>query len=282
VSFDPDTTRIVRSWLDEGVTQLPDRVLDSVLDQLPATPQRRPRRWPAGEVRAANTTMAVVLATAAAVVAISLIGLSLLNAERTGGPPASDATPSPTRPATELPSAYDIPVEPGRYALGQGFPADLTFDVREGWTACVISEVEQAVCASGASIAFLVVENVVVHPCNTRLHDPPAGRSIEAFLSALADLPLFRATEPVDITRGGLTGRQVMVTAPVDPQCMDLRTWSVRGRTNGVHAGEVNVVEAFELDETVVAVIGSYTPRVSSAEAIAEMRAVMESVEIWP
>ena len=41
MSTDRDTTRIVRSWLEEGVTELPDRVLDAVLDQLPATPQRR-------------------------------------------------------------------------------------------------------------------------------------------------------------------------------------------------------------------------------------------------
>ena len=41
MSTDRDVTRIVRSWLEEGVTALPDRVLDAVLDQLPATPQRR-------------------------------------------------------------------------------------------------------------------------------------------------------------------------------------------------------------------------------------------------
>jgi hypothetical protein len=34
---DRDTTRIVRSWLEVGATSLPDRVLDGVLDQLPAT-----------------------------------------------------------------------------------------------------------------------------------------------------------------------------------------------------------------------------------------------------
>jgi hypothetical protein len=45
MSTDRDTTRIVRSWLEEGVTALPDRVLDAVLDQLPATPQRR-AAWP--------------------------------------------------------------------------------------------------------------------------------------------------------------------------------------------------------------------------------------------
>ena len=41
MSTDRETTRVVRSWLDEGVTKLPDRVLDAVLDQVPATPQRR-------------------------------------------------------------------------------------------------------------------------------------------------------------------------------------------------------------------------------------------------
>ena len=42
MSTDRDVTRIVRSWLEEGVTALPDRVLDAVLDQLPATPSAGP------------------------------------------------------------------------------------------------------------------------------------------------------------------------------------------------------------------------------------------------
>ena len=50
MSTDRDTTRIVRSWLEEGATALPDRVLDAVLDQVPATSQRRPL-WPARRFR---------------------------------------------------------------------------------------------------------------------------------------------------------------------------------------------------------------------------------------
>jgi hypothetical protein len=42
MSSDRELTHIVRSWLDEGVTVLPDRVLDDVLAQLPVTSQRRP------------------------------------------------------------------------------------------------------------------------------------------------------------------------------------------------------------------------------------------------
>ena len=32
MSTDREVTRIVQSWLEEGVNALPDRVLDSVLD----------------------------------------------------------------------------------------------------------------------------------------------------------------------------------------------------------------------------------------------------------
>ncbi len=42
MSADREITRIVRSWLDEGVTRLPDRALDAVLDQITVTRQRRP------------------------------------------------------------------------------------------------------------------------------------------------------------------------------------------------------------------------------------------------
>ena len=55
MSTDRETTRIVRAWLEEGVTALPDRVLDAVLDQVPATPQRRAWR-PARMVRLVDTT----------------------------------------------------------------------------------------------------------------------------------------------------------------------------------------------------------------------------------
>ena len=42
MSTDRDTTRIVRSWLQTDEHESADRVLDAVLDQLDATPQRRP------------------------------------------------------------------------------------------------------------------------------------------------------------------------------------------------------------------------------------------------
>ncbi len=55
MSADRDADRIVRSWLEEGVTTLPDRVLDAVLDQVPATPQRRFTWWPARRLHHMNS-----------------------------------------------------------------------------------------------------------------------------------------------------------------------------------------------------------------------------------
>src|SRR5690606_36009570 len=97
VSFDPDTTRIVRSWLDEGVTQLPDRVLDAVLDQVPATPQRRVTWWPARRLSTMNTTLKFGLAAVVVAVA-ALIGINSLGTpSNVGGPgPAPDPTVEPT------------------------------------------------------------------------------------------------------------------------------------------------------------------------------------------
>ena len=76
MSTDRDTTRIVRSWLEEGVTALPDRVLDAVLDQLPATSQRRPW-WPARRFREMNNALKLAIA-AAAVVVVALVGINLM------------------------------------------------------------------------------------------------------------------------------------------------------------------------------------------------------------
>ena len=64
MSTDREVTRIVRSWLEEGATALPDRVLDAVLDQVPATPQRR-SLWPARRSTEMSNIYKVLIAAAA-------------------------------------------------------------------------------------------------------------------------------------------------------------------------------------------------------------------------
>jgi hypothetical protein len=88
-----ETTRIVRSWLEEGVTALPDRVLDAALDQVPATQQRRPW-WRAWRSPYMNNPVRYVVA-AAAVLVVALVGYQFLPSNSGSGAPPS-AAPSPT------------------------------------------------------------------------------------------------------------------------------------------------------------------------------------------
>lgn len=92
MSTDRETTRIVRSWLEEGVTALPDRVLDTVLDQVPATPQRR-SWWPAWRSDAMNTYTKLI-AAAAAVVLVAVVGYQFLPGS--GGFGGQPIAPSPS------------------------------------------------------------------------------------------------------------------------------------------------------------------------------------------
>jgi hypothetical protein len=98
VSTERDLDRIVRSWIDEGVTQLPDRVLDAVLSQLPATPQRR-AAWLARRLPHMSNYARLGF-IAAAVLAVVIVGIGLFERPRDVGPPPS---PTPSASSSLLP-----------------------------------------------------------------------------------------------------------------------------------------------------------------------------------
>ncbi len=97
MSTDRETTRIVRSWLEDGVTQLPDNVLDAVVDQLPTTHQRRATWWPVRRLPDMKNTARLALGAAAIVVA-ALFGFTMLGGGNFGAPGVNvgDETPGPT------------------------------------------------------------------------------------------------------------------------------------------------------------------------------------------
>ncbi len=117
MSTDRDVTRIVRSWLEDGATALPDRVLDSVLDQLPATSQRR-AWWPAWRFREMNSALKLAIA-AAAVVAVALVGINLLPRSEGVGGSSTSASPAPSPTASASPSLSRSPApSPALFPIG--------------------------------------------------------------------------------------------------------------------------------------------------------------------
>ena len=185
-----DTTRIVRSWLENGVTDLPDRVLDPVLDQLPSTPQRR-HRWQARRSPRMNATLKIVSA-AAAVVVVGVIGLNLLPGSALPGVGAvatASPSPSPTASASGGSGAVESvalragPLEAGRYhidlelqdssASADGTPtpggvARVTFDIPNGWTGFEGWAINKAGAGTSGELALapLTIESIFLDPCH--------------------------------------------------------------------------------------------------------------------
>ena len=274
-----DTTQIVRSWLLDGVDRLPDRVLDAVLDQLPATHQRRRDWWMPSWPDRTPRLMKFVVVSAVIVVA-ALLGLEVISLQNVGKP-GPDATPAT--------SAINLPLEvrslgAGSYVLDE-FPVEVEFDVPSGWYTCSESVAEQGVCTAPGNVggeiglSFLVVENVVADPCGERLLDPPVGPSVDDLVTAIANLDRFTVSAPRDVNVSGLTGKEITLTAPANPGC-DLRTWSMGTRTNGVGSGERNVLRIVDVDGTRVMFAAASFPGSTPAESMEELGAVMDSIRI--
>ena len=95
MSTDRDVTGIVRAWLEEGVTALPDRVLDSVMEQLPATHQRRARH-PAWRLNTMTFRLAAIAAS------ISILAVLVGIVPRALGPGGTNSTASPSPVTTPI------------------------------------------------------------------------------------------------------------------------------------------------------------------------------------
>ena len=292
MSFDPDTTRIVRSWLDEGVTQLPDRVLDAVLDELPATRQRRGALWQTR--RLLGIHKATTLGVAAVIVGIAFLNILVpLAGFEIGGPSVAEP-PAPADSHRPLPSA-DVDLDAGTYAVEGPYPFSVTVDVPEGWSSCWWSDDEIGVCAPHSAspelpkgVALLNVDNVVRDPCESgqALLDPPIGPSVDDLVVAISSLRGFSATAATPVTVDGFSGKQFELTAPEgDGGCppdgdRSFGTWSTPSRTNGVSAGEVNLVRILDVDGVRLVITAAYDPAIASAEEVAEVRRIFDSIRI--
>jgi hypothetical protein len=216
MSTDRDTTRLVRSWLEEGVTALPDRVLDAVLDHLPATPQRR-RFGPVRRSFEMHPTLKYALA-AAAVLLIAFVGIRLVAPVSNVGPPL--ATVSPPATSSPAPTAMAIPAEgplvQGTYVQTSVEPLRITFTVPSGgWQVNRVPDVMWTPGSDGR-FSFAEIDNLYADPCDTGagLRNPGIGATVDDLATALATLPGLDPVTPSDVTVAGYAGKLVEIQAP--------------------------------------------------------------------
>jgi hypothetical protein len=295
MSTDRDATRIVRSWLEEGVTVLPDRVLDTVLDQLPATPQRR-AWWPARRLNEMNNVLKVAVA-AAAVVVVAAVGINLLppqgGSSGPGSPPSVPPSPSPS--AVVSPTASGVALREG--ALTSGTYAfvpctappcptsdesiHVTIDVPSGWSGVVPAAVwiDENAAPGGAALAIGFGGDLPRDPCLTT-DLISTGSTVDEFANAMAAHPVLDATDPVDVTLGGYSGKYIDLRLPSDlSACPEFRPWEpgiyAQGPDHQWHlwildvAGTRVVVQAMDYPGT-------------SPQRRAELQAMVDSINIQP
>jgi hypothetical protein len=254
MSTDRETTRIVRSWLRTEENESADRVLGTVLDRLDTTPQRRATWWPARRLSTMNMTLKV--GVAAVIVAVAaLVGINYLAGPSVGGPGPSEsispsaieATPTP-EPSLAPPSVAPEGLLPeGVHVLNDGEPLDgsptlgttVTIPAPDwygetGGGILVKSENPDAPDGAGL-ITFFGDLYVYGDPCAwaTTRPDQPAT-TVEELVNALAVQASRDASEPVDVTVDGYSGKGITLHVPDDAAFSDcdqglFGSWGVPG-----------------------------------------------------
>ena len=289
MSTDRETTLAVRSWLEAGVTRLPDRVLDAVLDQVPTTPQRR-SGWSAW--RTSSMSMyAKLAAAAAAVLVVAVVGYQLLPGQ--SGPGAPSAVPSPT--ATPAPTLIpSLPtqgsIDPGTYRMGVGPWIEIT--IPAGWVSIDGGSTIEKHPEEPGDVALSIFSadlRVFTDACQSADTDEPVGPTVDDLLAALHAQKNSRIGEPVAVTVGGLPGSRLEISAPAGldlTRCtvQSLQIWQGAwgGWLAGIGAGEPPQVARPYVADTRAGRLAFYTdvqPQATTAD-VAELEAIIASITI--
>jgi hypothetical protein len=292
MSTDRETTRIVRSWLEAGATALPDRVLDAVLDQVPATPQRR-SWWPARRFAHMNSVRLAI--AAAAVVIVAVFGYNLLpGTGNIGGPPTPIPSPTPTpspSPPPILPNSSDIPA--GTYSVMTFTNAPLTLTLPAGWghnrrdgNFIAKGDVFES---NGVTLATWQVSHVYRDACQHEGNLREAATP-EAIVTALTEQAGHQTSAATDVVFGGLPATRIefSVDAAFDVATCDqglIRLWPDAGPNESfglpIYPGQTTTIYVVDHGDTATLVVGIRNDD-SVPGDVAELDGVLASVQFLP
>jgi hypothetical protein len=293
MSTDRDVNRIVRSWLEEGATALPDRVLDTVLDQLPATPQRR-APWPVRRLLDMHIPTRLGVA-AAAVLALAVIGVIAI--PRGGGVAGPGTTPSSSPVTTTTPSPIPLPssgaLAPGTYTIDDRTYTQATHfvvTVPAGW-ANVDPFIAKGDAAGEVGLTTWVVSRVYTDSCrHTTDTLVDVGTSPAKLVSTLVGLKSRVVSTPTDVTIGGFPAKRLEMSVPVGLDMSTCLNGAIKDWPDGTDEsgglccggpGFVDVVYVVDINGKALAVVARHLPG-SSQQDLGELQAIVDSIHIDP
>jgi hypothetical protein len=291
---DNETLQLMAAWLEDGRTQLPDHVLDAVLEQLPSKPQRR--RWsPPRRVRFMNPIAKYAIA-AAAVVVVAIVGINLFGTASNSG--VGGVAPSAPASPSAAPSNGSFRVAPTRGAIEPGRYRWLTdnaqalFVLPDGWSggdAAILKHEDTATEARfGHNLpgSWLEVTQVYTDACQSDGALEPIGDTATDLIAALDSQ---RGTDAVvtDITSAWGPGKRIEITEAEGldrTQCRHgvdgpLQIWadSVENAYYSFAPGYWGVVYVFDVDGDRFVFNATFGPEVSQAD-VDEVDAIVESL----
>ena len=295
MTTDRETLQRMAAWLEDGRTQLPDHVLDAVLEQLPSKRQRRPR-WPARRVTDMNPIAKFAIA-AAAVVVVAIVGFNLLRPaapSQVGGmaspSPEPSSSPAPLAPTTGA-------IEPGRYRWTSP-GGEVSFALPDGWTGqpegLITKNIDTAADITlGHNLpgSRYEVTHVYADACLSENALEPIGDTVADLVGAL-DAQASTDVVVRDVAAGSVVGQRVEVNeAPgVDRSTCrygaeagagaPLQIWADEAETDyfAFAPGFRGVVYAFDVDGERFAFNATIGPEATEAD-VAAVDAVVESFE---
>ena len=225
MTADRDPVDFIRTFLDEGQDELPERALHAVRRDIHRTRQRAvigPWKEPH------MSKLARMVIAVAAVLAVSVISFSLVSS-RNGSDVGSVPSASPSPTASPRLVTPDARIEAGRYLVqAQAAPGVAPFraaiTVPAGYTSLGTESVLKssgpaAPVSDGTGFGLWQISNRYVHPCTDHtLLDPVPAKTVDALVAALASQPGITAGPATPVTIDGYHGKSVelTVTTPIE------------------------------------------------------------------
>ena len=290
---DPD--RLIHTFFEEGLDELPDPVYDAVRDRIEQTPQRADfGLWRTSDV---NRYLKIGLA-AAAVLVIAFVAIQLLGGSNIGGPGPSpsgssaEPTASEPAPSASIDTGFILWAgdAPGEVAITVTIPApgwsgDQTYGVLE-------KGVNGGDPPDGAGmIVFEGPLYVYGDPCHWESTRPAtAATTVDEAMAALSAQALRDATGSVDITVDGYTGKSITLHVPDDAafsagefiECDQgnfgsFGTDAEPGPARSAQGpGQIDELWILDVDGLLVTIDTAYYV-VTAATTVDELRAIVES-----